>query len=67
MIISYESNISFCFGFQQSGEWEKALAVAKSYDRIHLSDTHFSYAKHLEAMDRIGEAIEQYEASGTHM
>eukprot|EP01138_Halocafeteria_seosinensis_P001712 gb/GECG01001755.1/.p1 GENE.gb/GECG01001755.1/~~gb/GECG01001755.1/.p1 ORF type:complete len:1428 (+),score=214.78 gb/GECG01001755.1/:1-4284(+) len=52
--------------YQQSGEWEKALNIAKNRDRIHLSDTHFSYAKFLESMGRIGEAIEHYEASDTH-
>ena len=34
--------------YQDSGQWEKALEVADSHDRIHLRSTFYNYAKNLE-------------------
>ncbi|GBG73003.1 hypothetical protein CBR_g12722 [Chara braunii] len=52
--------------YQASGEWEKAVEVAQKHDRIHLSTTHYKYAKHLEAMGDLTGAIKAYQLSGTH-
>jgi intraflagellar transport protein 140 len=51
---------------QASGQWEKALEVASQYDRIHLRDTHFKYARYLEALQDNLAAVRNYEASDTH-
>ena len=34
--------------YQDSGQWDKALEVAATQDRIHLRATFYNYAKHLE-------------------
>jgi len=52
--------------YQASGDWEKALDIAKTKDRIHLKPTHFAYAQHLEAMERVEEALSHFESSGTY-
>ena len=52
--------------YQSSGEWKKALHIAKSKDRIHLRTTHYKYAKHLESMGQLTQAIKHYELSGTY-
>ena len=51
---------------QATGEWDKALAVAKEKDRIHLRSTHYAYARQLESAGSTAEAIRHFEASGTH-
>jgi len=51
---------------RDSGQWTKALEVANSFDRIHLRETHFEYARHLESVGDFQAAIANYEASGTH-
>ena len=51
--------------YQSSGQWEKSLQVAKTHDRIHLRNTHYKYAKHLEAMGDLPQAVMHYELSGT--
>ncbi|RYG51562.1 hypothetical protein EON67_03115 [archaeon] len=33
---------------QNSCQWDRAIAVATKYDRVHLTETHFNYAKFLE-------------------
>ncbi|KER22932.1 hypothetical protein T265_09065 [Opisthorchis viverrini] len=45
---------------QSLGQWEKALRVAASHNRISLRATHYAYAKELESTGRLQEAIEQY-------
>ena len=40
--------------------------AAASQDRIHLSSTHYSYARALEAEGKLEEAIEHYEKAGAH-
>lgn len=52
--------------YQASGQWDKALALAKEKDRIHLKSTHYAYARQLEASGRTSEALQHFEASGTH-
>ena len=44
--------------YQAAGLWDKAVSTAQSMDRIHLNTTHYQYAKHLESIGRIDEAIE---------
>jgi len=50
---------------QSNGEWEKAIGIAKSKDRIHLRTTYFNYAQHLEALGNVQEALRHYELSET--
>lgn len=52
---------------QDAGEWDRALTVARSHDRIRLKETHFAYARFLEQSNRFGDAIEHYEAAGCHL
>ena len=47
--------------YQDSGQWEKALEVAESQDRIHLRSTFYNFAKHLEKKGDITGAIHNYE------
>lgn len=51
---------------QDRGQWPDALNLAKTKDRVHLRNTYFAYAKHLEALGKIDEATEYYELSETH-
>ena len=50
----------------RSGQWSKALEVCEGKDRIHLRNTYYNYAKHLEAMGDLRTAVPMYEKSGTH-
>jgi intraflagellar transport protein 140 len=52
--------------YQACGEWEKALEVAKTKDRVHLKPTHFAYAQHLEAIEDVQGALSHFELSGTY-
>jgi len=52
--------------FQACGEWEKALDIAKTKDRVHLKPTHFAYAQHLEAIEDVKGALSHFELSGTY-
>lgn len=49
--------------YQSAGLWEKAIAIATTKDRIHLKTTHFQYARHLETIGLIDDAIEHYQLS----
>lgn len=51
--------------YQAAGQWEKAVNIAKTKDRIHLKTTHFHYAQYLESVGDTAEAIHHYEASET--
>ena len=51
--------------YQTAGIWDRAIKVATTHDRIHLKNTHHFYAKHLESIGEIDEAIENYELAGT--
>jgi len=52
--------------YQACGEWEKALEIAKTKDRVHLKLTHFAYAQHLEAIEDVQGALSHFELSGTY-
>jgi len=52
--------------YQACGEWDKALEVAQTKDRVHLKPTHFAYAQHLEAIEDVRGALNNYELSGTY-
>ncbi|CAE8697850.1 unnamed protein product, partial [Polarella glacialis] len=52
--------------YQACGQWEKALEVAKTKDRVHLKPTHFAYAQHLESIEDVQGALSHYELSGTY-
>jgi hypothetical protein len=49
---------------QASGQWERALQVAKTHDRVHLRTTHFLFAQHLESQGDIRGAMFHYEEVG---
>jgi hypothetical protein len=49
--------------YQDRGLWTDALNLAKTKDRVHLRNTYFAYAKHLEALGKVNEATEYYEVS----
>ena len=52
--------------YQASGEWEKAIQTASTHDRIHLKNTHYAYARHLEDCNDIQGAMREYEIAATH-
>jgi intraflagellar transport protein 140 len=49
--------------YQSAGLWDKAILTATSKDRIHLKTTHYQFAKHLESIGRIDDAIEHFQLS----
>jgi intraflagellar transport protein 140 len=49
--------------YQASGFWEKAIATAEEQDRIHLKTTHYKFAKYLESVGHVDDAIEHFERS----
>ncbi|CAF1379534.1 unnamed protein product [Adineta steineri] len=51
--------------YQSTNEWGKAMDIATNFDRIHLRNTYYNYAKHLEENNQTEKAIEYYEKSGT--
>lgn len=51
--------------YQAAGLWGKAIEVAESNDRIHLKTTHYQYAKYLENLSKIDEAIEHFQVADT--
>ncbi|KAF5403521.1 Intraflagellar transport protein, partial [Paragonimus heterotremus] len=51
---------------QSLGQWDKALRVAASHNRIALRSTHYAYAKELESMGKVEQAIEHYIQSETY-
>ncbi|VDO26401.1 unnamed protein product [Haemonchus placei] len=51
---------------QAQNAWNQAFEVASRYDRIHLRNTHYNYAKYLERAGALEPAIENFEKSGTH-
>ncbi|CAN7942459.1 unnamed protein product, partial [Ixodes pacificus] len=53
--------------FEDSNQWERAIQVAQTHDRIRLRATYHNYAQHLEASGDIDKAIQMYEKSETHL
>lgn len=51
--------------YQAAGVWDKAVAVASTSDRLHLKNTFYQYAKHLESIGDVQGAVENYEKSDT--
>jgi len=49
--------------YQAAGLWDKAIHTAKKQDRIHLKTTHYQYARHLESIGMIDDAIDHYQRS----
>lgn len=49
--------------YQAAGLWDKAILTATTKDRIHLKTTHYQYARHLETIGLIDDAIEHYQLS----
>ncbi|VDM52826.1 unnamed protein product [Angiostrongylus costaricensis] len=45
---------------QFQNAWNQAFEVASRFDRIHLRNTHYNYAKYLERSGAIEQAIEKY-------
>ncbi|XP_023331155.1 intraflagellar transport protein 140 homolog [Eurytemora carolleeae] len=52
--------------YQDSGQWNKALDICENNDRIHLRNTYYNFAKHLENMGDLSGAIPMFERSETH-
>uniref|UniRef100_A0A8C0GA75 Intraflagellar transport protein 140 homolog n=1 Tax=Chelonoidis abingdonii TaxID=106734 RepID=A0A8C0GA75_CHEAB len=52
--------------YQASDQWQKAIEVAETHDRVHLRTTYYNYAKHLEATAECNLALNYYEKSDTH-
>jgi intraflagellar transport protein 140 len=55
-----------CKLHQACGEFDQAVEVSERFNRINLKNTHFSMARHFEAIGSIDEAISHYIASETH-
>ena len=51
--------------YQSAGVWDKAINVATTHDRIHLKNTHYRYAQHMESVGETQAATEHYELSET--
>lgn len=51
---------------QASGEWEEALKIAESTDRINLRSSYYTLARHYESIQDFQSALEYYERSETH-
>lgn len=45
------------------GEYDKAIEIAKEYDRINLENTYFRIAEHYDRINEIDKAIEYYKLS----
>ncbi|KAL3690969.1 hypothetical protein R1sor_004620 [Riccia sorocarpa] len=52
--------------YETCGEWDKAIELASKHDRVNLKGTLHAYAKHLESLGCIKDAIHHYEVSGSH-
>lgn len=52
--------------YQDLGRWDDAVRIALDNDRMNLRNTYYRYAKHLEALGNLPEAIKHYELSETH-
>jgi intraflagellar transport protein 140 len=46
--------------YQSQGKWNEAFDIAERYDRIHLRNTHYNYAKYMESIGGIEMAIEKW-------
>ena len=51
--------------YQAQGRWDDAVRVALEHDRMHMRNTYYRYAQHLEALGKTKEAIKHYELAET--
>lgn len=51
---------------QVNGEFDEAVECAEKFNRINLKNTHYSMAKHYEAIGEVDMAIKFYISSNTH-
>lgn len=52
--------------YQANAEWDKAVAIAETNDRISLKTTYYKMAKQFEISKEFDKAIDLYQKSGTH-
>ncbi|XP_061911877.1 intraflagellar transport protein 140 homolog [Entelurus aequoreus] len=52
--------------YQASGQYEKALEIAETHDRIHLRATYYNHARYQESLGDKSTALANYEKSDTH-
>ncbi|CAD7923674.1 unnamed protein product [Amoebophrya sp. A120] len=52
--------------YQALNEWDKALELAETKDRIHLKTTYYNYAVYLQAFDKF-EARKYFQKAGTEL
>lgn len=52
--------------YQANGDWDRAIDIAKTKDRVHLKSTHYAYAQHLESIEDVQAALQHFELSGTY-
>jgi len=50
--------------YQSTGQWDKALELVETEDRIHLKRTHYMYAQFCEAKGELSNALQHYEVAG---
>jgi intraflagellar transport protein 140 len=51
--------------YQACGDWDSALEVARTSDRVHEKTTHYRYASHLESVGDVSGAMRHFEKAGT--
>ena len=51
---------------QASGQWEEAVQVSETQDRISLKSTYYNLARHYESVKDFSNAIENYELAGAY-
>ncbi|TPX69392.1 hypothetical protein SpCBS45565_g02472 [Spizellomyces sp. 'palustris'] len=52
--------------YQATCQWEKALQIAATHDRIHLRSTFYNFACYLEELGDTSGAVAAFEKSSTH-
>ncbi|KAI9098081.1 hypothetical protein DFS34DRAFT_619554 [Phlyctochytrium arcticum] len=52
--------------YQSTGQWEKALKLATTHDRIHLRTTFHRFGQYLEEIGDVSGAVAAFEKSATH-
>lgn len=52
--------------FRASGQWQRALHVARTQDQVNKSGTHFAYASFLESIGDVQGAMQHYQMGGVH-
>ncbi|VDP15601.1 unnamed protein product [Soboliphyme baturini] len=52
--------------YQARNDWTKAIEIAEKYDRIHLKNTYYAYAKHLQSSEEWEAAVEYNDRNLLH-